>query len=73
VVSHTEHDTAEPQAQRFNISRWALEHRALTRYLMVVLMLLGIAAYFQLGQEEEMPCDCRVMVMRAYWAGTPAQ
>ena len=25
----------------FNLSRWALEHPALTRYLMVVLMLLG--------------------------------
>ena len=30
----------------FNLSRWALEHAALTRYLMVVLMLLGTAAYF---------------------------
>ena len=30
---------------RFNVSRWALEHPALTRYLMVVLMLLGAAAY----------------------------
>ena len=28
----------------FNISRWALEHPALTRYLMIVLMLLGVAA-----------------------------
>ena len=33
----------------FNLSRWALEHPALTRYLMVVLMVLGFAAYFQLG------------------------
>ena len=30
----------------FNLSRWALEHPALTRYLMVVLMVLGVAAYF---------------------------
>jgi len=72
-VSHTEHDTAEPQAQRFNISRWALEHRALTRYLMVVLMLLGVAAYFQLGQDEDPPFAFRVMVVRAYWPGTTAQ
>ncbi|WP_058089193.1 efflux RND transporter permease subunit [Aquabacterium parvum] len=72
-MSHTEHDTAEPQAQRFNISRWALEHRALTRYLMVVLMLLGFAAYFQLGQDEDPPFAFRVMVVRAYWPGTTAQ
>ena len=29
---------------RFNLSRWALEHPALTRYLMVVLMVLGMAS-----------------------------
>ncbi len=72
-MSHPEHDKAEPQAQRFNISRWALEHRALTRYLMVVLMLLGFAAYFQLGQDEDPPFAFRVMVVRAYWPGTTAQ
>ena len=31
----------------FNLSEWALNHRAFTRYLMVVLLLLGVAAYFQ--------------------------
>ena len=72
-MSHPEHDTAEHKAQRFNISRWALEHRALTRYLMVVLMLLGFAAYFQLGQDEDPPFAFRVMVVRAYWPGTTAQ
>lgn len=35
----------------FNVSRWALEHPALTRYLMVVLMLMGFVAYFQPGQK----------------------
>ena len=44
-----------PQGSRFNISRWALEHAPLTRYLMVVLMVLGLAAYFQLGQDEDPP------------------
>ena len=41
--------------RRFNVSRWALEHPALTRYLMIVLMVLGFAAYFQLGQDEDPP------------------
>ena len=35
--------------EKFNLSKWALDHAAFTRYLMVVLMLLGLAAYFQLG------------------------
>ncbi|MDB5858419.1 MAG: czcA 1, partial [Ramlibacter sp.] len=38
--------SASTSRERFNLSRWALEHPALTRYLMVVLMLLGTAAYF---------------------------
>jgi multidrug efflux pump subunit AcrB len=58
---------------RFNISRWALEHPALTRYLMVVLMVLGFAAYFQLGQDEDPPFTFRVMVVQAFWPGASAQ
>lgn len=60
-------------SQRFNVSRWALEHPALTRYLMVVLMVLGLASYFQLGQDEDPPFAFRLMVVRAYWPGTNAQ
>ena len=57
---------------RMNISRWALLHPALTRYLMVVLMVLGFAAYFQLGQDEDPPFTFRVMVVQAFWPGASA-
>ena len=57
----------------FNISRWALEHPALTRYLMVVLLVLGFAAYFQLGQDEDPPFTFRAMVVQAFWPGATAQ
>jgi len=60
-------------ATGFNLSRWALEHKPLTRYLMVVLMFLGIASYFQLGQDEDPPFTFRAMVVRAYWPGATAQ
>ncbi|RYF00576.1 MAG: efflux RND transporter permease subunit, partial [Comamonadaceae bacterium] len=56
-----------------NLSKWALDHPALTRYLMVVLMLLGFAAYFQLGQDEDPPFTFRAMVVRTYWPGATAQ
>jgi multidrug efflux pump len=65
-MSHTENT-------RFNLSRWALEHPALTRYLMVVLMVLGMASYFQLGQDEDPPFTFRAMVVRAYWPGATAE
>jgi multidrug efflux pump subunit AcrB len=57
----------------FNLSKWALDHPALTRYLMVVLMLLGFTAYFQLGQDEDPPFTFRAMVVRTYWPGATAQ
>ncbi|MFM7698614.1 MAG: efflux RND transporter permease subunit, partial [Limnohabitans sp.] len=57
----------------FNLSEWALNHRAFTRYLMVVLLFLGVAAYFQLGQDEDPPFTFRAMVVRTYWPGATAQ
>ena len=65
--------TTDAPRSRFNVSRWALEHPALTRYLMIVLMVLGVAAYFQLGQDEDPPFTFRAMVLRAYWPGASAQ
>jgi len=62
----------EPKAG-FNLSKWALDHPALTRYLMLVLMLLGTFAFFNLGQDEDPPFTFRVMVVRAYWPGATAQ
>jgi multidrug efflux pump subunit AcrB len=62
-----------PSAARFNISRWALEHRALTRYLLVVFLALGAAAYFQLGQDEDPPFTFRAMAIRVFWPGATAQ
>ena len=59
--------------ESFNLSKWALEHPALTRYLLVVLMLLGFIAYFQLGQDEDPPFTFRAMVIRTYWPGATAQ
>ncbi len=40
---------------------------------MVVLMLLGFASYFQLGQDEDPPFTFRAMVVRTYWPGATAQ
>ena len=57
----------------FNLSRWALEHAPLTRYLMFVLLILGAAAFFQLGQDEDPPFTFRAMVIRTYWPGATAQ
>jgi len=53
----------------FNLSRWALEHIPLTRYLIVALLIGGIMSYGRLGQDEDPPFTFRAMVVRAIWPG----
>ena len=56
----------------FNLSRWALEHIPLTRYLMAVLLIGGLLSYASLGQDEDPPFTFRAMVLQAYWPGATA-
>ena len=56
----------------FNLSRWALEHIALTRYLIAALLIGGMFSYSQLGQDEDPPFTFRLMVVRAIWPGASA-
>jgi len=53
----------------FNLSRWALEHIPLTRYLIAALLIGGIISYGKLGQDEDPPFTFRAMVITAYWPG----
>jgi multidrug efflux pump subunit AcrB len=53
----------------FNLSRWALEHIPLTRYLIAVLLIGGALSYSNLGQDEDPPFTFRAMVVRANWPG----
>ncbi|ALF88384.1 MULTISPECIES: efflux RND transporter permease subunit [Ralstonia solanacearum species complex] len=58
---------------RFNLSRWALEHQPLTRFLLVALLFGGIFAYTKLGQDEDPPFTFRAMVVQAFWPGATAE
>jgi multidrug efflux pump len=54
---------------RFNLSEWALQHRPLVLYLIVVFGLMGALAYTQLGQSEDPPFTFKVMVVKTNWPG----
>ena len=58
--------------ERFNLSRWALEHIPLIRYLIVALLIGGVLSYARLGQDEDPPFTFRAMVVRAMWPGASA-
>ncbi|WP_291995211.1 efflux RND transporter permease subunit [Candidatus Accumulibacter sp. ACC003] len=55
-----------------NLSEWALRHRSLVAYLMVVLMLGGVVAYFKLGRAEDPDFTFKAMVVRTLWPGATA-
>ncbi len=58
--------------QRFNLSEWALTHRSLVLYAMIVMGLIGAWSYRHLGQSEDPPFTFKVMVVRTVWPGAPA-
>jgi len=64
---------AERAASRFNLSEWALRHRPLVFYLIVVCAVMGVLAYGRLGQSEDPPFTFKVMVVRTQWPGASAR
>jgi multidrug efflux pump subunit AcrB len=53
----------------FNLSEWALRHRSLTVYLMIVAVLAGVISYFRLGRNEDPSFVIKTMVVQAAWPG----
>jgi multidrug efflux pump subunit AcrB len=54
---------------RFNVSEWALNHRSLVVYLMIVTMAAGLLSYSRLGRNEDPAFTFRTMVVQAAWPG----
>ncbi|WP_296751448.1 efflux RND transporter permease subunit [Thiobacillus sp.] len=59
--------------RRGNLSRWAIEHPALVRFFVVLILLLGARSYIQLGQAEDPPFTFKTMLIQAQWPGATAQ
>jgi multidrug efflux pump subunit AcrB len=57
----------------FNLSEWALEHRSLVWYFMVVFILAGAFSYLKLGREEDPNFTIKTMVIQAQWPGASAE
>jgi multidrug efflux pump subunit AcrB len=56
----------------FNLSAWALTHKPLIGFLMVIALLAGVRAYNGLGRDEDPPFTIKTMVVRAFWPGADA-
>lgn len=59
--------------KKFNLSDWALEHRSLVWYFMLVFVLAGVFSYHNLGREEDPNFTIKTMVISAQWPGASAE
>ncbi len=57
----------------FNLSEWALKHRSLVVYFMIVAVFAGVASYFRLGRSEDPSFIIKTMVVQAAWPGASVE
>ena len=57
----------------FNLSDWALQHRSLVWYFMIVFLSAGFMSYLNLGREEDPNFTIKTMLIQAQWPGASAE
>ena len=57
----------------FNLSDWALSHRSLVWYFMLIFTIAGIFSYLHLGREEDPSFTIKTMVIQANWPGASVE
>jgi multidrug efflux pump len=60
---------SETKSGGFNLSEWALKHRSITVYLMIIAVLAGLASFYRLGRSEDPTFIIKTMVVQAAWPG----
>ena len=58
---------------RFNLSEWAIRHRSLVIYFMLVIVVAGIGSYLRLGRSEDPDFTVKTMVVQVGWPGRHGQ
>jgi multidrug efflux pump subunit AcrB len=56
-----------------NLSEWALKHRSLVAYIMIVAAIAGVLSYFRLGRSEDPAFIIKTMVVQAAWPGATVE
>src|SRR5262247_1979411 len=57
----------------FNLSQWALNHRSIVAFLMIVAVAAGVISYFRLGRSEDPTFIIKTMVVQAAWPGATVE
>jgi len=58
--------------KRFNLSEWAITHRALVLFMIMILGAAGAYSYFALGRAEDPSFTIKTMVVNVSWQGATA-
>jgi multidrug efflux pump len=59
--------------KRLNLSEWALGHRQMILFLILLFSITGFLAYNKLGQKEDPEFTIKTMVVQAGWPGSSSQ
>ncbi len=57
----------------FNLSAWAVRHRALTGFLIALIFAAGALSYARLGRNEDPNFTVKLLVVSAQWPGATAE
>ena len=53
----------------FNLTEWAIRHKALAIYFMLICLVGGVSAYLHLGRNEDPEFTVKTMVVVTMWPG----
>jgi len=58
--------------KHFNLSEWAITHRALVLFMILLIGASGLFSYFKLGRAEDPSFTIKVMNIHVGWPGATA-
>ncbi len=65
--------TSTDDKKPFNLSRWAIGHPSIARFLVGLIIVAGALGLMRMGQREDPEFTFRVMVVQAVWPGASLQ
>ncbi|OCJ02565.1 multidrug transporter AcrB [Rhizobium sp. AC44/96] len=66
-------DNSTTEKKPFNLSRWAIGHPSIARFLFGLILITGVLGLMRMGQKEDPDFTFRVMVVQAVWPGSSIQ
>ncbi|WP_425503976.1 efflux RND transporter permease subunit [Rhizobium paranaense] len=66
-------NSTSDEKKRFNLSRWAIAHPSIARFLFALIIIAGALGLTHMGQKEDPDFTFRVMVVQTIWPGASLQ